>query len=180
MSRGPWYREGLRFECTRCGACCSGFAGTVRVTDEEIAVLARRLGLSEAEFRKGYTRSVGADHLSLQETEEFDCVFYDRSKGCQVYEDRPKQCRTWPFWDRVVRTPATWETEAETCPGMNDGPLVDADTIRRLSDDDGTLLSFFSDGPGEGDSLTAESPAVESRAVEPPAAELPTVESPEI
>ena len=20
----PWYREGLRFECTQCGACCSG------------------------------------------------------------------------------------------------------------------------------------------------------------
>jgi Fe-S-cluster containining protein len=159
VSTWPWYQEGLRFECTRCGACCSGFAGTVRVTGEEVALLARRLGVSEADFRKGYTRSVGACHLSLQETGELDCVFYDRSEGCRVYEARPKQCRTWPFWGRVVRTPATWEKQAESCPGMNDGPLVDAETIRRFSEDDGTSLDSPDAGSGEGEAAAAVSPA---------------------
>ena len=27
-----WYRDGLRFECTRCGACCTGAPGYVWVT----------------------------------------------------------------------------------------------------------------------------------------------------
>ena len=36
MRGDPWYREGLRFECIRCGGCCTGFPGTVRVTNEEI------------------------------------------------------------------------------------------------------------------------------------------------
>jgi len=146
----PWYQNGLRFECTQCGGCCTGFPGTVRVTDEEIQALARRLGISESEFRKGYTRSVGAAELSLQEKPNLDCVFYDSDAGCQVYEDRPKQCRTWPFWRRVVRSEATWETEAATCPGMDMGPLHDADYIRRLSEDDGSSLTALEPPKGDG------------------------------
>jgi hypothetical protein len=108
--------------------------------------LARRLGLSSAEFRNDYTRSVGGAHLSLRETEELDCVFYDHASGCQVYEDRPKQCRTWPFWGRVVRSPGSWAMDAETCPGMNYGPLHDADTVCRFSENDGTTLGSPDDG----------------------------------
>ena len=94
---GPWYADGLRFECLRCGRCCTGAPGRVRVSDEEIAALAARLGLAEAEFRAGYTRrSRGADVL-LAEKRNFDCVFFDSEQGCSVYEDRPRQCRTWPF-----------------------------------------------------------------------------------
>jgi len=144
----PWYEEGLRFECTQCGGCCTGFPGTVRVTDEEIEALARRLGISEAEFRKGYTRSVGAHELSLREKPNLDCVFYGDNVGCQVYEDRPKQCHTWPFWRRVVRSEATWETEAATCPGMNMGRLFDVDSICRMSEDDGSVLTALESRKG--------------------------------
>ena len=35
-----WYQDGLAFECTRCGACCTGAPGYVWVNDEEIARLA--------------------------------------------------------------------------------------------------------------------------------------------
>ena len=56
MGADLWYKDGLRFECLRCGSCCSGFSGTVRVSDEEIVALAQRLDLPEAEFRKDYTR----------------------------------------------------------------------------------------------------------------------------
>lgn len=142
MKSDPWYQDGLRFECTQCGGCCTGFPGTVRVTAVEIDILSRRLGLSEDEFRKGYTRSVGADELSLREKPNLDCVFYGGDAGCQVYEDRPKQCRTWPFWRRVVRSATTWETEAASCPGMDIGRLYDAESIRYLSEDDGTDLTF--------------------------------------
>ena len=36
----PWYRDGLRFECTRCGACCTGAPGYVWVTPEGMNGLA--------------------------------------------------------------------------------------------------------------------------------------------
>ena len=35
-----WYDAGLKFQCTRCGACCTGAPGYVWVNGEEIARLA--------------------------------------------------------------------------------------------------------------------------------------------
>ncbi len=132
-----WYAEGLRFACTRCGNCCRG-AGTVRVSDEEIEALARRVGLRDHEFRAAYTRPLRGGELSLRETRERDCIFYDAGVGCRVYEDRPRQCRTWPFWRAVVHSPQRWAEEASQCPGMDRGPLHDAARIERTSASDGT------------------------------------------
>ena len=129
---GPWYADGLRFECLRCGRCCTGAPGRVRVSDEEIAALAARLGLAEAEFRAGYTRrSRGADVL-LAEKRNFDCVFFDSEQGCSVYEDRPRQCRTWPFWSSALESPESWQTHAKECRGTNRGPLLGIREIRAL------------------------------------------------
>jgi Fe-S-cluster containining protein len=133
----PWYREGLRFACTRCGNCCRG-AGTVRVSDAEIAALARWLGLADAEFRAMYTRELRGGERSLRETRQRDCVFYDPEAGCRVYEQRPRQCRSWPFWRAVVHSPERWAEEARDCPGMDRGPLHPAEAIARSCADDGT------------------------------------------
>src|SRR5204863_9053608 len=46
---------GLRFKCTMCGNCCTGPEGYVLVTDEEIAALAKRLGMTDREFFDRYT-----------------------------------------------------------------------------------------------------------------------------
>jgi len=133
-----WYRDGLHFECTRCGNCCGGGTpGYVWVDEDEIQRLARRLGLSGAELRRRYTRHVPGWGRSLTEKEDFDCIFYDRSQGCTVYEDRPRQCRTWPFWNRVLASRRTWEIEAESCPGMDQGRHFDLVRIERLRRDDG-------------------------------------------
>jgi Fe-S-cluster containining protein len=115
----------------------------VRVTDAEIGALAKRLNVSESEFRKCYTRPFRKDITILLEKPNLDCIFYDREKGCTVYEDRPKQCRTWPFWDIIVLSPRTWQESAQSCPGMNKGPLHSAEEIERTSQDDGTCASAF-------------------------------------
>ena len=44
MSSRPWYRDGLRFECSQCGDCCTGAPGYVWVNKEEIASLASEAG----------------------------------------------------------------------------------------------------------------------------------------
>lgn len=125
-----WYREGLRFGCTRCGNCCRG-SGTVRVSDGEIAALARRLDLADAEFRAIYTRRLRGGDVSLREKANRDCVFYDRvAGGCRVYADRPSQCRSWPFWSSVLHSPERWAEESEACPGMNQGPHHGLEQIR--------------------------------------------------
>jgi Fe-S-cluster containining protein len=142
MGNDLWYKDGLRFGCLRCGGCCSGFSGTVRVTDDEISTLARRLDLPEAAFRNSYTRSVGGGVISLIEKENKDCIFFDKEQGCTVYEDRPRQCRTWPFWRSNIYAPERWKRGAERCPGMNRGSLHSADLIEETSENDGSSGSI--------------------------------------
>jgi len=139
MSRSTWYRDGLCFECTRCGNCCTGEPGTVRVSDQEIAGLADLLELAEHEFRAMYLRTLPSGTVSLRERSNHDCVFWDRDEGCRVYSRRPRQCRTWPFWQANVESPAHWENAASTCPGIGVGPVHSAETIQREIVDDGTL-----------------------------------------
>ena len=135
----PWYVDGLRFACTRCGNCCQG-TGAVRVSDAEIARLSRRLELDEREFRAMYTRRLRDGDVSLRETREKACVFYDPAGGCRVHSDRPLQCRTWPFWSAVVHSPERWAEEVRDCPGMNRGPRYDAGHIARTAQRDGTSV----------------------------------------
>jgi Fe-S-cluster containining protein len=110
------------------------------VSDDEINALAGRLDLSNEEFRHRYTHRLRNGDVSLVEKENYDCIFFDRKRGCTVYDDRPKQCRTWPFWSSVVFSNETWDDEAAECPGMDSGPLRNGGEILRIANDDGTSV----------------------------------------
>ena len=138
MNDVSWYDKGLRFTCTRCGNCCGGGPGTIRVNDDEIAGLAERLGLSEESFRERFTRRLRGGDISLIEKDDYDCIFFQRDSGCSVYADRPRQCRTWPFWHSVAFSEETWSATAEGCPGMSSGRLFELDEIAATAADDGT------------------------------------------
>ena len=127
----PWYRDGLHFRCTRCGNCCTGAPGYVWVNDAEIASIAEFRGESVAEVLGLYTRKVGRGERSLREKPSGDCIFYEQGKGCTIYPVRPRQCRTWPFWDSTVATPQDWERTCEVCPGAGQGELITAEEITR-------------------------------------------------
>lgn len=132
MSRdevAPWYREGLAFECTRCGACCTGAPGYVWVDAEEIARLAENRGESVEDFGRRYVRRVG-HRLSLIERPGGDCIFWDKSAGCTVYEARPVQCRTWPFWLENIASPEDWDHVTSVCPGSGRGRVFTVEEIR--------------------------------------------------
>jgi Fe-S-cluster containining protein len=120
----PWFHEGLKFSCTGCGDCCTGAPGYVWVNKAELAALAKAIGIDVAEFERRYVRKVGI-RKSLLEWSNGDCVFLHRQSGvCEVYEARPRQCRTWPFWSSNLVSPATWADAAERCPGCNRGRIV--------------------------------------------------------
>lgn len=127
----PWYADGLRFACTQCGHCCTGTPGFVWVNDAEIAALAEHRGEPVDEVRGLYTRNEGGTRRSLKEKANGDCVFYDRAAGCTVYAVRPRQCRTWPFWECNTTSPEAWARAAAECPGCNRGELIPAEEITR-------------------------------------------------
>ena len=85
----PWYHEGLCFECTGCGDCCTGDPGYVWVNRDEIKALAKHVGMSIADFENLCLVKIG-NRWSLKELPGGDCVFFDRiQKRCKVYELRP-------------------------------------------------------------------------------------------
>ena len=128
----PWYHPGLRFECTGCGKCCTGEPGYVWVNGAEIRELAQSLCMDKAQFEAQYVRWVGVKK-SLIELANGDCIFFDSTnKRCTLYQVRPRQCRTWPFWESTVSTPEDWEETASECPGCGQGPLVPAEEVLRL------------------------------------------------
>jgi Fe-S-cluster containining protein len=119
----PWYHAGLRFTCTQCGDCCTGSPGHVWVNNEEIAELAALVGEDIEKFEDQYVRRVGA-RKSLKEFSNGDCVFFDGpTRKCTVYSARPRQCRTWPFWDSNLKTPDDWKHTCSVCPGSGRGQL---------------------------------------------------------
>ena len=124
MSDTSWYREGLRFTCSQCGDCCTGAPGYVWVNKDEIASLAAEVGQLDIEqFEKNHVRRIGV-RKSLKEFRNGDCVFFDnQTRGCKVYAARPRQCRTWPFWNSNVKSPAAWAETCAVCPGSGQGKL---------------------------------------------------------
>lgn len=133
--------SGLRFSCTMCGNCCSGPEGYVLIDDDEAHALANRLNLPLHEFLERFARVTSLGVSLTEKLSPFgqDCVFLDRDKipgkaVCGVYEDRPKQCRTWPFWSSVIKSRSTWDRAKRTCPGLGKGTHYSVQQIRILRD----------------------------------------------
>jgi Fe-S-cluster containining protein len=122
----PWYAAGLRFTCTQCGNCCTGAPGYVWTSRDEIDAIAAHLGMDAKRFAHLHVRRVGRRY-SLLEKRNGDCEFLVRTpegkRVCGIYAVRPVQCRTWPFWESNVGTPADWQSAGRNCPGMNHGQL---------------------------------------------------------
>jgi Fe-S-cluster containining protein len=130
-TNAPWWKDGLNFSCTLCGACCGLVPGTVRFTSLELSAMSRLLGISEEKFKEDYTwRKYGT--LSLKERSNYDCVFLrtdNRGAKCGIYSERPRQCVSFPFWPEILESKDAWERYSNSCPGMNGGKFFSYDEI---------------------------------------------------
>jgi len=118
------YSKGLKFKCQNCGYCCRFEPGFVFLQEEDLDRLCSYFKLSKNAFIDQYCREVyGPDGviLSLKEKKNHDCEFWDL--GCTIYEARPSQCRTYPFWHSVMQSEESWKDESKYCPGINQDKL---------------------------------------------------------
>ena len=154
MARKPWYGDGVQFQCQGSGKCCSsrGEYGFVYLTKDDAKNMASVLKMKTGEFKKKYTkRTDGALHLIDHPTSD-DCLFL-KGNRCEVYEGRPTQCRTWPFWPENMKPKAWNKAVVQFCPGVNKGSVRKIDDIQKqlkdqqLADADiwGSALTEFED-----------------------------------
>ncbi len=133
MTDGLFWRDGLRFGCTRCSRCCRHTPGYVFLSARDITRLARAMGVSAEEFRGRWCRRVQtgiATRLSLTEKPNLDCALWEND-GCSVYAVRPLQCRSFPFWSANLVDRGAWDLQAAQCPGIGHGKLHSAAKIWR-------------------------------------------------
>lgn len=140
----PFYSDGLKFECQGSGNCCTshGEFGFVFLTLDDRRRFAKHLNISTAQFTRQYCdMRDGVWHLK-EDPKNPDCMFL-KNKRCSVYEARPTQCRTWPFWPEVM-TPKAWKEEvASFCPGVGKGKLWSREEIERIATEDSENAKKF-------------------------------------
>jgi len=115
-----FYADGLAFSCTRCSACCRHEPGFVFLSDKDVRLLAEGLQMRYTDVMETFCRWVPAfkgSKLSLKEKANFDCIFWQ--DHCSVYQSRPLQCRTFPFWESTLYSREAWENLP--CPGRDGG-----------------------------------------------------------
>jgi Fe-S-cluster containining protein len=119
-----------RFACTGCGKCCTGGSRyVVEVSRAEQRRIQKHLGVSWAWFRRKYLFRFDDETESLR-MPKGRCVFLDADNRCRVYQARPLQCRTYPWWPELMNRRA-WRLEARRCEGIGRGSVVPLAQVRR-------------------------------------------------
>jgi Fe-S-cluster containining protein len=107
-------------KCSECdGNCCIGESGYIWINPQESKALSEHLGISLQELQEKYLTKIKYKY-SIKEKKvsenNYACIFFDlEKKQCSVYEYRPVQCRTFPFWDYYKTKP---EEVKEECPAI--------------------------------------------------------------
>lgn len=130
VDRPYFFDDGLMFECQRCGDCCTGAPGTIYVAEGEIAPIAEYCRLSKAELISTYLYPF-MDSYSIREDLRGHCLFFEN--GCAIYEVRPLQCRTFPFWSSNLRSRVHWDRIGKQCPGIGRGRRYSREEIMALA-----------------------------------------------
>jgi len=145
------YKKGIRFKCQGSGNCCvsRGSYGFVYLSDIDLKRFSKYFKISIKKFKEKYCQITdGFYHLSEKYELDGNCIFL-KDKKCSVYNSRPTQCRTWPFWNENMNAKVWNEDIAINCPGIGKGKLIKSKTIERflkedLKNEDSILKKFSS------------------------------------
>ena len=109
--------------CESCGGkCCVGESGYIFVTLEEARQISAFLKISFEDFALKYLKKVKYSFSLIEKPHPsgMACVFFDDDSGkCAIYDVRPKQCVSFPFWEGFKnKSKAELQELISLCPGV--------------------------------------------------------------
>ncbi len=131
-------KEGIKFECQGSGNCCvsRGSYGFVYLSDKDLKRFSNYFNLSIDSFKSKFCQITdGFIHLSEKKSFNGKCIFLKNNR-CTVYESRPSQCRTWPFWNENMNV-KIWDNDISVnCPGIGKGKKINYTKIKKFLEDE--------------------------------------------
>jgi Fe-S-cluster containining protein len=86
-----------KIDCLQCANCCKNYSPRFKTPD--IKRISKVLGLRESDFIDKYLR---VDEDGDFVVNEKPCPFLGTDNFCSIYEDRPSDCRRFPYTDEDV------------------------------------------------------------------------------
>ena len=86
-----------KIDCLQCANCCKNYSPRFKTPD--VKRISKLLGLRESDFIEKYLR-VDEDGDFVANTKP--CPFLGSDNFCSIYEDRPSDCRRFPYTDEDV------------------------------------------------------------------------------
>ena len=139
-------KKSIRFQCVKCGHCCTNQKIIVNLTHKDLFRLEREFNLKgkdllpfigfylvEGDYSEEkivfppIKTTKGNAYLGLKKTNEGYCIFLEpKSKVCLIHENRPQICRTFPFTYNMKNGWLSWgiSEAAKDCIGLGKGKKI--------------------------------------------------------
>ena len=86
-----------KIDCLQCANCCKNYSP--RFKNPDIKRIAKVMGMKEGDFTSRYLRlDTDGDYV----VKFSPCPFLASDNTCNIYEDRPSDCRRYPYTDEDV------------------------------------------------------------------------------
>jgi Fe-S-cluster containining protein len=104
-----------KISCLDCAGCCTGYSPRFKTPD--IKRISKHLRMKEGAFIEKFLRIDEEGDFVLQ---SLPCPFLGQGNACTIYEDRPSDCRRFPYTDEDVffKRPAITLKNSEFCPAV--------------------------------------------------------------
>lgn len=102
-----------KVDCLACARCCKSFSPRFKTPD--VKRIAKAMGMRESVFIETYLR---VDEEGDFVVKSSPCPFLGADNHCSVYEDRPSDCRRFPYTDEdvLIKRPVLTLKNTEFCP----------------------------------------------------------------
>jgi uncharacterized protein len=102
-----------RVNCLQCANCCKHYSPRFKTPD--LKRISRHLKMKEGEFVETYLRlDEDGDYVA----KKAPCPFLGADNACQIYDERPSDCRRFPYTDEdvLIKRPALTLKNVSFCP----------------------------------------------------------------